>query len=554
MSPPHLQKHFRHVVVVLRPPRRRADTRTPGPRASLRLHERAVIPAHPGQPFRHLGDLAPPPARVLGQHEPDGLPHGAGFGKRPALPKPQPLAPCVLPPLLHGIRRPAGQEPLPLRVPFQERPARKGARRGERPLRPLGRRMPSPESCRMPSRVRGLMRERMRSRARRPRAPQRKPSAGQGHPRRNASPCGHSPDGYSPASARPQGPHPAGFRPAKRFRRKRRPRPELRARQTGKPPAPPQPPIPDRVARARAPFPPSAAVPAPVPDWAYPPERLPRRVWARLRREPRQDFRDGWRKRRARPGPTRRGTPRRTHCGTPPQASGRPHPCAPAWPLQRGFRQVPEGPHPRTHNIGRFRHVVAEEVQGTIRAGPWRPPWRCRARGLPRTPSGTPFRTTRAHRRGRGRSPGSRRAGSCAGASAGTAARACPLSESSRTLASFQMHGDILRYFITFPPVWRPGRPCRPPKPQVFLQLFRSLAPRDETPAKRQRRADDAGLAPDWAGQGCRAPGHSLGPVHESAPYPMYGMDNSIYENKWQQKKCHMGIFPYMKKLATVPG
>ena len=123
---------------------------------------------HPGQPFRHLGDLAPPPARVLGQHEPDGLPHGAGFGKRPALPKPQPLAPCVLPPLLHGIRRPAGQDPLPLRVPFQERPARKGARRGERPLRPLGRRMPSPEPCRMPSRVRGLMRERMRSRARRP--------------------------------------------------------------------------------------------------------------------------------------------------------------------------------------------------------------------------------------------------------------------------------------------------------------------------------------------------------------------------------------------------
>mgnify|MGYP005967595049 CR=1 FL=1 len=37
-----------------------------------------------------------------------------------------------------------------------------------------------------------------------------------------------------PASARPQGPHPAGFRPAKRFRRKRRPRPELRARQTGR--------------------------------------------------------------------------------------------------------------------------------------------------------------------------------------------------------------------------------------------------------------------------------------------------------------------------------
>ena len=46
-----------------------------------------------------------------------------------------------------------------------------------------------------------------------------------------------------------------------------------------------------------------------------------------------------------------------------------------------------------------------------------------------------------------------------------------------------------------------------PPKPQVFLQLFRSLAPRDETPAKRQRRADDAGLAPDWAGQGVPSAG-----------------------------------------------
>ena len=54
--------------------------------------------------------------------------------------------------------------------------------------------------------------------------------------------------------------------------------------------------------------------------------------------------------------------------------------------------------------------------------------------------------------------------------------------------------------------------------------------------------------APDWAGQGCRAPGTASGRFYESAPYPMYGMDNSIYENKWQQKKCHMGIFPYMKK------
>ena len=37
--------------------------------------------------------------------------------------------------------------------------------------------------------------------------------------------------------------------------------------------------------------------------------------------------------------------------------------------------------------------------------------------------------------------------------------------------------------------------------------FFRSLAPRDETPAKRQRRADDAGLAPDWAGQGVPSAG-----------------------------------------------
>ena len=156
-------------------------------------------------------------------------------------------------------------------------------------------------------------------------------------PPQRLPPVGILPMDIPPASARPQGPHLAGFRPAKRFRRKRRPRPEPRARQTGKP----RPPHPGSRRPRACPFPPSAAVPAPVPDWAYPPERLPRRVWARLRKEPRQDFRDGWRKRRARPGPTRRGTPRRTRCGTPPQASGRPHPCAPAWPPSAGIPASP---------------------------------------------------------------------------------------------------------------------------------------------------------------------------------------------------------------------
>ena len=42
----------------------------------------------------------------------------------------------------------------------------------------------------------------------------------------------------------------------------------------------------------------------------------------------------------------------------------------------------------------------------------------------------------------------------------------------------------------------------------VLLDPMQKLsAPRDETPAKRQRRADDAGLAPDWAGQGVPSAG-----------------------------------------------
>ena len=114
-----------------------------------------------------------------------------------------------------------------------------------------------------------------------------------------------------------------------------------------------------------------------------------------------------------------------------------------------------------------------------------------------------------------------------------------PLSESSRTLASFQMHGDILRYFITFPPVWRPGRPCRPPLNLKCSFNFSAPLPRA---MKRRRSGNGAPMMPAspliGPGKGCRAPGHSLGPVHESAPYPMYGMDNSIYENKWQQKNA----------------
>lgn len=59
---------------------------------------------------------------------------------------------------------------------------------------------------------------------------------------------------------------------------------------------------------------------------------------------------------------------------------------------------------------------------------------------------------------------------------------------------------------------------------------------------KRRRSGNGAPMMPAspliGPGKGCRAPGHSLGPVHESAPYPMYGMDNSIYENKWQQKNA----------------
>ena len=85
-------------------------------------------------------------------------------------------------------------------------------------------------------------------------------------------------------------------------------------------------------------------------------------------------------------------------------------------PLQRGFRQVPEGPHPRAHNVGRFRHVVAEEVREPYERGLGVLLGDAEREDFPERLSGTPFRTTRAHRRGRGRSPDTRRAGSCAGA------------------------------------------------------------------------------------------------------------------------------------------
>lgn len=316
----------------------------------------------------------------------------------------------------------------------------------------------------MPSRVRGLMRERMRSRARRPPRPARKPSAGQGHPRRNASPLWAFSRWIFPRQAPVRrGPIPrasvrrnasgASEGPARSSAPARRESPRPRH----------SPPIPDRVARARA--------PSPLPPLflllfligAYPPERLPRRVWARLRREPRQDFRDGWRKRRR--GPAQHAGERlgeRTAEPLPKRPDGLTR-ALQHGPLQRGFRQVPEGPHPRTHNIGRFRHVVAEEVRepyerglGVLLGDAEREDFPER---LPEHLFGPPELTGEA----RGRSPGSRRAGVMCGCVSRNSSASLPLSESSRTLASFQMHGDILRYFITFPPVWRPGRPCRPP-------------------------------------------------------------------------------------------
>ena len=176
-------------------------------------------------------------------------------------------------------------------------------------------------------------------------------------------------------------------------------------------------------------------------------------------------------------------------------------------PLQRGFRQVPEGPHPRAHNIGRFRHVVAEEVREPYERGlgvllgdaecedfPERlpehlfgPPELTGEAGGVR-----PDRAERGHVRVRQQEQ--QRELALVG-----------------KLADFGVVPDARRYLTVFHHLssrMASGAALpSPPKPQVFLQLFRSLAPRDETPAKRQRRADDAGLAPDWAGQGVPSAG-----------------------------------------------
>ena len=137
--------------------------------------------------------------------------------------------------------------------PSRRGPPRKGARRGERPLRPLG--APDAQPGVLPDAQPGTGPDA---------GADTKPSAPPPAPRKEAvrragasppqrlPPVGVLPMDIPPASARPQGPHPAGFRPAKRFRRKRRPRPEPRARQTGKP----QPPHPGFAQPARVPLPP----------------------------------------------------------------------------------------------------------------------------------------------------------------------------------------------------------------------------------------------------------------------------------------------------------
>ena len=175
-----------------------------------------------------------------------------------------------------------------------------------------------------------------------PRAPQGSRPPGRGIPAATPPPCGHSPDGYSP------GKRPSAGAPSRGL-----PSGETLPAQAKAPPGAPRPP--DGKAPGPATAPPSrigaarARAPSPLPPLFLLlflightlrkgfPEGYGQGFW----KEPRQDFRDGWRKRRARPGPTRRGTPRRTRCGTPPQASGRPHPCAPAWPPSAGIPASP---------------------------------------------------------------------------------------------------------------------------------------------------------------------------------------------------------------------
>ena len=356
----------------------------------------------------------------------------------------------------------------------------------------------------MPSRVRGLMRERMRSRARRPPRPARKPSAGQGHPRRNASPLWAFSRWIFPRQAPVRrGPIPrasvrrnasgASEGPARSSAPARRESPGL--------------PIPDRAARARA--------PSPLPPlflllflightlrkgfpegygqgFGRSPGKISGTAGGNAGRGPAQHAGERLGERAAEPLPKRPdGLTRALQHG----------------PLQRGFRQVPEGPHPRAYNIGRFRHVVAEEVREPYERGlgvllgdaeredfPERlpehlfgPPELTGEAGGVR-----PDRAERGHVRVRQQEQ----------------QRELALVEK---LADFGVVPDARRYLTVFHHLssrMASGAALpSPPKPQVFLQLFRSLAPRDETPAKRQRRADDAGLAPDWAGQGVPSAG-----------------------------------------------
>ena len=412
----------------------------------------------------------------------------------------------------------------------------------------------------MPSRVRGLMRERMRSRARRPPRPARKPSAGQGHPRRNASPLWAFSRWIFPRQA----PVRRGPIPRASVRRNASGASEGPARSSA--PArreSPAPPIPDRAARARA--------PSPLPllflllflightlRKGFPEgygqgfgrnpgkisrtaggtiggtaggnagrgpaqragERRDRPVGGERLHSPAQHAGERLGERAAEPLPERPdGLPRALQHG----------------PLQRGFRQVPEGPHPRAHNIGRFRHVVAEEVRepyerglGVLLGDAEREDFPER---LPEHLFGPPELT-----------------GEAGGVRPDRAERGhvrVRQQEQQRELAlvgkltDFGVVPDARRYLTVFhhlsscPPVWRPGRPCRPPLNLKCSFNFSAPLPRA---MKRRRSGNGAPMMPASAltgpGKGCRAPGHSLGPVHESAPYPMYGIDNSIYENK----------------------
>ena len=415
----------------------------------------------------------------------------------------------------------------------------------------------------MPSRVRGLMRERMRSRARRPPRPARKPSAGQGHPRRNASPLWAFSRWIFPRQA----PVRRGPIPRASVRRNASGASEGPARSSA--PArreSPGPPIPDRAARARA--------PSPLPllflllflightlRKGFPEgygqgfgrnpgkisrtaggtiggtaggnagrgpaqragERRDRPVGGERLHSPAQHAGERLGERAAEPLPERPdGLPRALQHG----------------PLQRGFRQVPEGPHPRAHNIGRFRHVVAEEVRepyerglGVLLGDAEREDFPER---LPEHLFGPPELT-----------------GEAGGVRPDRAERGhvrVRQQEQQRELAlvgkltDFGVVPDARRYLTVFHHLSsRMASGAALPSPLNLKCSFNFSAPLPRA-MKRRRSGNGAPMMPAspliGPGKGCRAPGHSLGPVHESAPYPMYGMDNSIYENKWQQKNA----------------